>query len=388
MRSILAVLLSILVAIAILRVAALEGGEKLERPEQRDNTPWRDESTLSSSPQSNASAHRRRPGLQARLEPQIDLQDLLFDLESRIDELDEPELFREMSEWTGIEEEILKRDGVDTRAFAKRLLAIASGDADRLEEPELAASVLFSSSLDERNGPLHPTEAFTRDDVRIHAFLPADVLAAQDHLALVRWRNESTGMIEMMQSVFLAGDAGSGYRSFSIRQPEGWTEGSRRVDIYGLTHDAPLLGTGELSIRGEATSWQEATSSMELLSIDAEVIAPLDALPSAAHGFRLGYRSGDDAGATTRMILTRIDDGIRDHRSLDLAIAPSESTAVVSDGESPEPSQATWLVANIDHAPFGAGLYEARLERDGTLLERLAFRILDRTAEQKKGSER
>lgn len=386
MRAIIAVLLCIVASILFLRFVIVDGSGRDVRPTRSINSAD-GESRFANSPitayvpgrDQRDLARRRRVAAQLP----IDVAAIAARIEAIIETLDESDLYREMQEWTGIDEEILKAGDVDTRAFARRLLDIATG-RDRNRDRDEAPSMLFSSSLDADNGPLEPTTIFTRDDARIHAHIPADSFGRREYRALVRWRNEDSGAIELLQSVFVAGDGGSGYRSFSLREPEGWSLGERRVDIYRLERGAPLIATGRFEVTEAAGSWREATSSLELLAAAED--GPLDSLTSTREAFRVGFRSRDGGGAGPTLTLTRADDAAA---ALTVPFTPPRVGSSPAEAEaSGVSSSSTWWDAGFAQAPFGAGLYVARLERDGILLERLAFRIFDRDANRKKGEER
>lgn len=302
-------------------------------------------------------------------------------LANSIDAMELEEIQRELGAWTGIDEEWLKRDGIDPRAFAKRVAEIAgsgfsldpvskSARYDRSEtssdDARDVAVLTFSSSLDETHGSLAATRQFATSDVTVRAHVPSDAIAEPYRPLLVRWIDVAGARIELMQAERLAPDAGAGTRSFAMRRPEGWTLGRREIEVYALEDGLPKIAAGSFDVvPAEALAWLDATSSIEIRETGDGADGPyLDAIRPDNGAVRIGVRSiADLTGATLRLIpSTRPMDAIE----LELGIESN-----------PDASIGAWWSATFTDA-LVPGIWEARVERFGNLVERMSFRSLAR----------
>ncbi len=339
------------------------------------------EPTVESRPEPTIRDHGSRPVLrdEARGEGQPLAEtrtgSLARRIERSIDAMDVAEIQRELGELAGIDEEWLKRDGIDPRAFAKRLAAVAgrgfsldplsSGARFERTEPdddEDVAPLAFSSSLDEVHGALASTLQFSPSDVTIRAHVSSDAIGEAHEPVLIRWIDVAGARIEMMQAVRLTPDAGSGTRSFAMRRPEGWSLGTRDVEVYALTDGLPQIAAGSFEIvDAEALHWLDATSSIEIRRVGDDAAENyLDALRTENGSVRIGVRSvADLTGAVLRLAPAMGSGG------------PLEITLRADADES------AWWSAELD-ADLEPGIWEARVERFGSLLERKSFRSLAR----------
>lgn len=298
----------------------------------------------------------------------LDARTILDTLRRAVDEAEEAEIQAKLQTLAAIDEEELRRRGLDTRRFAHALLeaAVRGTVLDPGRGPDSAADeILFSSSPDGSGGPLRPTRAFAPTDLRIVAWIPSDRLDPRAGRALVKWLDRTRGRIERLGVVAAGPDRGSGLRPVALRKPDGWSPGRYEVEVLSFDEAVVPLAAGAFRVDLAALEANGTTSSLELFLEDPEErsTAPVDAV----------------SGTTERIFLaTRVAVGDAFRGGVVLRDEDSPGSESFHDFR-PARAGSVWRVAEVTLPLTRAvRIVTAELRLGGETLEILRFPVLDR----------